>query len=233
MESKRPDRRQAILLAAERLFSRRGYHGVSIRQIAEEAGVPLALVGYYFGQKHELFHAIFESWSHTIDTRLALLQAVERQPWSRAKLGRIVQAFIEPVLQMRASPEGEYYALLITQGLSSQQDEAHAVLRDFFDPMASAFIAALQGTLAHERPGVSRATAAWCYQFALGALLHHISDLRVERLSLGANRPNDPAAAALLIEFIVHGVRGAVALAHPKRATSGPPDPKPRTRRPA
>ena len=71
----RGERRQAILLAAERLFAQRGYHGVTIRQIAEQAGVPLALVGYYFGPKHELFHAIFEQWRHTVDERLALLMA--------------------------------------------------------------------------------------------------------------------------------------------------------------
>ena len=40
----RPDRRAAILLAAEKLFAEHGYHAVSIRQIALEAQVPLALV---------------------------------------------------------------------------------------------------------------------------------------------------------------------------------------------
>jgi AcrR family transcriptional regulator len=59
-EAVRPDRKRAILLAAEKLFAERGYHAVTIRQIAEEAGVPSALVGYYYGAKHELFHAIFE-----------------------------------------------------------------------------------------------------------------------------------------------------------------------------
>ena len=69
----RPDRRQNILLAAEKLFAKYGYHAVSIRHIADEAQVPLALVGYYFGAKHELYHAIFEHWRATIDERLASL----------------------------------------------------------------------------------------------------------------------------------------------------------------
>ena len=42
--AERPDRREAILLAAERLFSQQGYHAVSLRQIAQAAEVPLALV---------------------------------------------------------------------------------------------------------------------------------------------------------------------------------------------
>ena len=58
-EPARPDRRQAILLAAEKLFAQHGYHAVTIRQIAEEAGVPLALVGYYFGPKHERHAGVF------------------------------------------------------------------------------------------------------------------------------------------------------------------------------
>ena len=55
----RPDRRQNILDASQRLFANFGYHAVTIRQIAEAAQVPLALVGYYFGQKQELYYAIF------------------------------------------------------------------------------------------------------------------------------------------------------------------------------
>src|SRR3954465_9763469 len=110
-ETARPDRKQAILLAAEKLFARHGYHVVTIRQIAEEAGVPLALVGYYYGQKHELFHAIFDHWGSTIEERLAGLRGAIEAP-ERQRLLRIVAAFIEPVLRIRASAEGEYYALL-------------------------------------------------------------------------------------------------------------------------
>jgi len=206
----KPDRKHDILLAAEKLFAQHSYHAVSIRQIAEEAGVPLALVGYYYGQKHELFHAIFEHWAGTINERLTALREVEQQPHDRQKLRRIVEAFIGPVIRLRASSEGEYYAQLMTQGLSSQQGEADRVLRDFFDPMADAFISALLATLRHDLPQLTRGTVAWCYQFALGALLQHINDVRVERLSHGENRPNDPLAAPMLIDFIVHGIRGVV-----------------------
>ncbi|MFP5444603.1 MAG: TetR family transcriptional regulator, partial [Betaproteobacteria bacterium] len=50
-----PNRQANILQAAERLFATRGFHGVSIRDIADEAGVPLALVGYYYGPKLSLY----------------------------------------------------------------------------------------------------------------------------------------------------------------------------------
>jgi AcrR family transcriptional regulator len=205
-DSTRPDRRQAILLAAEKLFAQHGYHAVTIRQIADEAGVPLALVGYYFGPKHELFHAIFAHWNHSIEARLEGLRAVRNDPADARTLPRIIEAFVAPVLALRASAEGEYYALLVARELYHASEEADRVLRAFFDPLAMAYIDALQIALPH----ASRGQVAWGYQFALGALTHHLSDVRVERLSRGENRRSDPLAAPLLVSFIVGGLRAAM-----------------------
>ena len=202
----RPDRREAILLAAEKLFAMHGYHAVSIRQIAEEAGVPLALVGYYYGPKHELFHAIFEHWSHSIEERLAALREVDATEPSRAALTQIVEAFTGPVIRLRASAEGEFYALLVARELYHATPETDRVLRAYFDPMAHAFIDALHRQLPH----ASHGQVAWCYQFALGALLHHLSDVRIERLSNGECRPGDAAGSQMLVSFIVGGIEAAL-----------------------
>lgn len=201
----RPDRRQAILLAAERLFAERGYHAVSIRDIADAAAVPSALVGYYFGPKEELFHAVFAHWNGTIERRLQSLAAA-RQAAPAQRLEAIMRAFIEPVLALRASPEGEHYARLVARELGHRGPQVERALREFFDPMAEAFIDALHAALPH----AGRGDVAWCYQFALGALLHHLNDDRVERLSHGEARANDPAAAARLLAFVVGGIRAAL-----------------------
>ncbi len=202
----RPDRQLAILLAAEKLFAQRGYHAVTIRQIADEAGVPLALVGYYFGPKHDLFHAVFAHWNSTIEERLAALDAALAAGPPAGRLQRIVEAFVMPVIRMRASVEGQYYAQLVGRELGYASQEADRVLREFFDPMAARFIDALHAALPH----ATRADAAWGYQFALGALLHHLVDTRVARLSGGVNVPSDPAAAERLTRFIVGGLRAAL-----------------------
>ncbi|MFM9927414.1 TetR/AcrR family transcriptional regulator [Variovorax sp. H27-G14] len=213
-ETARPDRKQAILLAAEKLFARHGYHVVTIRQIAEEAGVPLALVGYYYGAKHELFHAIFAHWGHSIEARLAGLAAVTIDPDDARTLPRIIDAFTAPVLALRASAEGEYYALLVARELYHATEEADRVLRAYFDPLAEAYIDALHVALPH----ATRSQAAWGYQFALGALLHHLNDSRIERLSRGENKRADPAVAPMLVNFIVGGLRAA--LPRPKSGNS-------------
>lgn len=201
----RRDRRGEILLAAERLFAERGYHAVTIRQIAHAAGVPLALVGYYFGAKHELFRALFERWRGTVEERLDGLHCAVAAGGTDM-LERIVDAFVSPVLRLRASPEGEFYTLLVARELQYRTPEAESVLTECFDPLAHAFI----DTLQQARPGANRAQVAWGYQFALGALLHHLSDHRVAALSRRQAKPNDPAAAPLLTAFITAGLRAAL-----------------------
>lgn len=215
-----PDRRLNILLAAEKLFALHGYHAVSIRDIAAEAEVPLALVGYYYGAKHELYGAIMQSWRGNIDDRLARLRdaAAEADRWLR--LERILEAFIVPLVTLHASPEGQYFALMAARDLAAPTPEADAAQREFFDPMAHAFIDALMTTA----PRATRGRVAWCYQFTLGAVLHFLSDQRVERLSKGENRPADPAAAGQLLAFVVAGFRavlGAPAEHAPARPAGG------------
>ena len=53
------DTRELILDAAEDLFSKHGFYGVTVREVAREAGVDTALVHYYFGAKRDLFDAVF------------------------------------------------------------------------------------------------------------------------------------------------------------------------------
>jgi AcrR family transcriptional regulator len=203
-----PDRRLNILLAAEKLFALRGYHAVSIRDIAAEAEVPLALVGYYYGAKHELYRAIMQSWSGNIADRMGRLQAAAGEPDRSARLDRILEAFVAPLVALHTSREGQYYALMAARDLAAPTPEAEEAHREFFDPMAHAFIDALMTTA----PRATRGQVAWCYQFMLGAVLHFLSDRRVERLSKGENRAADPAAQDKLLTFIAAGFRAVLGI---------------------
>lgn len=49
----------SILEAAEKLFASQGFHGTSVRDIAQEADVNIAMISYYFGSKEKLIEAIF------------------------------------------------------------------------------------------------------------------------------------------------------------------------------
>lgn len=55
------DRRKTILRAAVEVFSRKGFHGCRIADVAREAGVAYGLVYHYFKDKDELLESVFSS----------------------------------------------------------------------------------------------------------------------------------------------------------------------------
>lgn len=64
---------QKIKEAAKRVFLEKGYEGAKIRQIADEAGVNLAMVNYYFRSKDELFKSIYQETFREFLGRMAVL----------------------------------------------------------------------------------------------------------------------------------------------------------------
>ena len=52
--------REAILRAGVEAFTRAGYDGVGVREIAQNAGVTAMLVNRYFGSKEGLFAEVVE-----------------------------------------------------------------------------------------------------------------------------------------------------------------------------
>lgn len=48
-----------IIEKAEELFATQGYEGTTVRDIADAAGVNLAMISYYFGSKEKLLEALF------------------------------------------------------------------------------------------------------------------------------------------------------------------------------
>lgn len=53
------EKQQQIMAVALRLFAENGYDKTSIRDIAREAEVNVAMVSYYFGSKEKLLEAVF------------------------------------------------------------------------------------------------------------------------------------------------------------------------------
>lgn len=60
--------RSAILEAALHLFSKQGYRGTSIREIAQEAGLSTGNVYHHFPDKEALFRTLLDQYWAAIDT---------------------------------------------------------------------------------------------------------------------------------------------------------------------
>ncbi|USG67206.1 forespore capture DNA-binding protein RefZ [Brevibacillus ruminantium] len=66
--------KQRILSAAAILFDRNGFHGTSVRQIAEQADVNVALISYYFKGKQGVLERLISSYFETLFEQLGELE---------------------------------------------------------------------------------------------------------------------------------------------------------------
>ncbi|MER8186751.1 TetR family transcriptional regulator [Kitasatospora sp. NPDC094015] len=69
-----PDTKAQILAVAHRRFLVEGYHAVTLRSIAAEAGVDVALVSYHFGAKKGLFGAALALAANPAEILVATLE---------------------------------------------------------------------------------------------------------------------------------------------------------------
>lgn len=59
-ESSEQTTKYKIFMAAAKLFSKRGYNGVSIREICEDTGLSKPTIYYYFGSKEGIYKALVD-----------------------------------------------------------------------------------------------------------------------------------------------------------------------------
>ncbi|SDF00182.1 TetR/AcrR family transcriptional regulator [Sporomusa acidovorans] len=74
------DTREKLMETGERLFSEKGLSGVSIRELAREAGANSALISYHFGSKEGLYSAILEKQFSPINALLDSVSGTEISP---------------------------------------------------------------------------------------------------------------------------------------------------------
>jgi AcrR family transcriptional regulator len=91
------DKREHILITAERLFGERGFDGTSVRDIAQSAGVNLAMISYYFGSKEKLLEAMIQFRSeYTYGILEELNKDQSLSPWD--KIDRLVDFYVDRIL---------------------------------------------------------------------------------------------------------------------------------------
>jgi AcrR family transcriptional regulator len=80
----RQDNRRAQLLdAAARLFSERGFHATSMRDIAKAVGMLSGSIYYHFESKDEMLLAVCEEGISRVGAAVEQAVAAETEPWAR------------------------------------------------------------------------------------------------------------------------------------------------------
>lgn len=84
--------RLQILDHAARLFAERGYHGLAMRELAQEVGVTKPTLYYHFQDKDALFVGVMR---RATDDLGALVDAAAREEHTRARLGHFLRALAD------------------------------------------------------------------------------------------------------------------------------------------
>jgi Transcriptional regulator len=104
------DKHIQIIETAEQLFSKKGYEATTVRDIAEEAGINLAMISYYFGSKEKLLEAVFNHRTGNIGMRVeSLLKNDSLTPLQKVEI--LIDEHIERVVHH----EGFYKIMLCEQ----------------------------------------------------------------------------------------------------------------------
>ncbi|MEZ5656407.1 MAG: TetR family transcriptional regulator [Sphingobium sp.] len=214
---KKQDRRRApetaarILDAAESLFSVRGYHGVSLRDIAAEAGVQVALTHYHFGSKEDLFRSVIERRAdeHALGISTALEQAKTVTGTRETRRQAVIRSFFAPIVEksMRGGQGWKNYVrLLALVANMPQEDESVSAFRQSYDALIASYIEVLRTI----DPEMDEQDVHWCFFFLQAAITHILVESKMlDRQSGGSLQSSDlDAMIEKLVAFFGAGFRG-------------------------
>lgn len=96
--------RDRILRAAAAAFSERGFHGVKVRDLAEQAQVNLAAVNYHFRSKEELYVAVIDSALELWLAETVVLDDLDESASLSEVVALLISALIAPVIEREEAP---------------------------------------------------------------------------------------------------------------------------------
>jgi TetR/AcrR family transcriptional regulator len=152
LAAQRPDTTQsageiAILDAAVHLFSVHGYDGVSMRRIAEAAGVSKANIYHHFASKEALYFAIMRRSAE----ELAFL--IENLAEDRGAFNQRLQMFASAHLE-HLFDNAERVRLVLREAFSGDEEKSRAVVEQMLGGIVNRMIAIFE---AGQRAGLLRA----------------------------------------------------------------------------
>ena len=193
--TRKPNLREAILAAAEELFSTNGFNAVSVRDIAQAAGANPGSVTYHFKTKDGLLLEIYRRHCGPMNLRRSeLLAAARRVRDVQDRLEAIVRAYVVPAFSSGSDLAGGGVRFTRLRAIMSAEgnEVARRIIAQTFDDTSHAFIDAINESLPH----IPRTEIVWRSHFLLGALYYSlVTPERVSRLSRGEADGSDAANA--------------------------------------
>jgi len=118
------DKQLQIIGAAEKLFAYNGFEGTSVRDIAEQAGVNVAMISYYFGSKEKLLQALFEQRTKNLTVKIeGLLKDDTLTPFRKLEI--VIDDYVE-----RVAEKQRFYKLMICEQMLDKNRTVTGLLKE-------------------------------------------------------------------------------------------------------
>ncbi len=185
--------RARLLDAAEALLAQRGFHGVTMREIAVEAEIKLGTLTYHFSSKDDLFRSVVlrRAPEYVRLTENALNAALDAAGNAPPKSESIVRAYVEPAfhLSMHGGVGWKNYMQMLGSAMGNRQKDSFiSPILEQFDPLLKRIVAAF----ARVRPEADAEMLHWGLFFIEAAFIHILVEAGVvDRHSDGLCRSDD------------------------------------------
>ena len=117
--------------AATEIFADCGYEGASVRQITQQAGVNVAGINYYFGDKEQLYIEAVKN-AHACGTSEAMRREFPPDMHPADKLSHFIRGMVAGM----HAPASVASMKLMMREMADPGKAAHVVVEEFIRPMA-------------------------------------------------------------------------------------------------
>jgi len=124
------DTRSRILIAAGPVFAARGFDGATVREICKAAGVNVASVGYYFGDKLGLYRTVIEGIREARERRFPVPDHDQADP--RQTLYLIVRTMLSRMLACNST---SWETQLMMREMNHPTPVFERIIEEFFRPL--------------------------------------------------------------------------------------------------
>jgi len=195
---------EQILDAAEYLFSKNGFHGVTLRDVAARVGIHTTLLHYYFKDKTNLFEAVFARRAGiTSGRRMVALEDYEREAGDHPTVEGALHAFLDTDLDLYHQGGESWMNYAAFCARVSNTPEGAQLMDAYFDPVVLKLVQILKRAM----PDHTEEDIFWGYHFVTGALMNTLARTgRIDQVSGGLCHSDDfPAVRERMAAFMAAG----------------------------
>lgn len=212
----------ALMESAIFSFSKDGYEGASLRDIARHANVPLSTIHFYFGSKSELFSAVArQAWAEIDRERSWYLEkAIAENGGPSPRLPALMHSLAFPVvLRALSNCERDIGQIFILRSHISHLRAGNAdQMLEVADRSMTRWIDAMMLCC----PSLGRQDIIWAFSFAVGAIYSwQMIDHRYDKMLGPETRRAPEDVTDDIVAFCCNGIQAIV----DRRAAAAVPTP--------